>query len=108
MWDEGRSSCRRLPRATVLYEVLHADGTREGEGMKPTHLEILQHALGASQYGQMPKYGADRNYYGTDAEDKDCFELVALSSRLRYSLPASTTALTSGNLHRRKFGRDSP
>ena len=46
--------------------------------MKPTHLEILQHALGASQYGTLPKFGSERNYYGTDAEDVDCLELVAL------------------------------
>jgi hypothetical protein len=46
--------------------------------MNPKHLEILQHALGADQYGILPKYHESRNYYGTDANDVDCLELVAL------------------------------
>jgi hypothetical protein len=46
--------------------------------MNLRHLEILQHALGADQWGTMPKYGADRNYYGTDPYDLDCIELVQM------------------------------
>lgn len=46
--------------------------------MKPSHLEVLQHALGATQYGTMPRRGSERNYYGTDGDDPDCNELVAL------------------------------
>lgn len=54
--------------------------------MKITHLEILQHALGATEYGTMPKQGSERNYYGTEADDKDCLELVALGYMVQ--LPA--------------------
>lgn len=46
--------------------------------MKPSHLEILQHALGCDEYGNPPKRGSERNYYGTDGNDPDCNELVAL------------------------------
>jgi hypothetical protein len=52
--------------------------------MKPSHLEILQHALGASQYGDMPKRGSERNCYGTDGDDPDCNELVSLGHMTKH------------------------
>lgn len=45
--------------------------------MMPEHLQILQHTLGADQYGQLPKRGSERNFYGTD-DPAECSELVAL------------------------------
>lgn len=61
-------------------------GKTAGLQMKTEHLQILQHALGTDQYGQMPKHGESRNYYGTDADDKYCLELVALGCMVK--LPA--------------------
>lgn len=46
--------------------------------MKSSHLEILQHSLGCDRYGTPPKRDGERNYYGTDSDDPDCNELVAL------------------------------
>jgi len=46
--------------------------------MKPAHLQILQHSLGCDEYGTPPRRGGERNYYGTDGDDPDCNELVAL------------------------------
>ena len=54
--------------------------------MNQCQLEILQHALGADEWGQMPKHGSSRNYYGTDDNDADCLELVALGYMVQ--LPA--------------------
>jgi hypothetical protein len=51
---------------------------REELKVKPSHLEILQHALGTDKYGTLPKYHESRNYYGTDGDDLNCNELVAL------------------------------
>lgn len=45
--------------------------------MTPEHLQILQHSLGADQWGNMPKRGGERNFYGTD-DPAECSELVAL------------------------------
>jgi hypothetical protein len=45
--------------------------------MTPAQLLILQHALGADEYGQMPKRGSERNHYGTD-DPSECSELVLL------------------------------
>ena len=52
--------------------------------MKPSHLEILQHSLGADEYGQLPKYHERRNYYGTDGDDPECNELVALGYMVKH------------------------
>lgn len=46
--------------------------------IKPEQLKILQHSLGTDQYGQLPKHHEGRNYYGTDGDDPDCNDLVAL------------------------------
>jgi hypothetical protein len=46
--------------------------------MKPAYLQILQHSLGCDEYGTPPRRGGERNYYGTDPDDVDCNELVAL------------------------------
>jgi len=58
--------------------------------MKPSHLEILHHALGCDEYGTPPKRGGERNYYGTDGDDPDCNELVALGY-MDKGLPKSWT-----------------
>lgn len=46
--------------------------------MTHSQLEILQHSLGCDKYGTPPRRGSERNYYGTDGDDPDCNELVAL------------------------------
>lgn len=43
--------------------------------MTPSQLEVLQHALGADKYGQMPKNPYRNHYVG---EDESCRELVSL------------------------------
>lgn len=56
-----------------------------GTRMKTTHLQILQHSLGCDEYGTPPKRGGERNYYGTDGDDPDCNELVALGYMVKGS-----------------------
>lgn len=50
--------------------------------MTPEQLQILQHALGADEYGQTPKYASARNFYNTD--DDECAELVALGFMVEF------------------------
>jgi hypothetical protein len=80
--------------------------------MNPKHLEILQHALGADQYGQMPKYGADRNYYGTDPYDLDCIELVQMGYMVelpaRSWLPDTMFAVTESGKEAMKLASSKP
>lgn len=46
--------------------------------MTPDQLAILQHALGADQYGQIPE-GPSRNHFCAGGKDEEvCRELVAL------------------------------
>lgn len=48
--------------------------------MKPRLVEILQHTIGANEYGEIPR-GYDRNHFVTDEATADwplCQELVAL------------------------------
>jgi len=69
----------------------------QGGEMKPEYLEILQHALGADKYGQLPKHGENRNFYGTD-DSTECTELVALGYMVelqaRSWLPETTYRVT--------------
>lgn len=52
--------------------------------MKPSHLEVLQHSLGADKYGQLPKHYEGRNYYWTEETDPEVLELVALGFMVQH------------------------
>lgn len=53
--------------------------------MTPEKLQILQHAVGADQYGNPPKYDS-RNYFcAGKSDEQNCRELVAEGLMIRHA-----------------------